>query len=227
MTQVLIYSIQPEHVLNFLNGLKTIEVRKRDLPQWAKDKIDRGEVVQGYGYCTKGKPLLSLRWCYGDDTKGCYELSNSIMSPYNKILNGLVVAKFEVSGTTRYVDCSGCTNNENGYECQNDFMYLLSVDPVLRKATCLTSDEIEDYGNGADLYAHHITNVQPVNMELGEFYKHDYVYAEQKELPRERVMKQDGYLLATYDIAGLRWVIEPNKLTKAPQSFQSVWVKGE
>ena len=72
-----------------------------------------------------------------------------------------------IDGYVKYVDCSGCTNNENGYECQNDFMYLLSDDPVLRKATCLTSDEIEDYGNGKDLYALHISNVEIFDEVMG------------------------------------------------------------
>jgi hypothetical protein len=75
-------------------------------------------------------------------------------------LNGKVVARFWFDEYVKYVDCSDCSNNENGYECENDFMYLLSVDPILRKETCLTSDEIEDYGNGKDLYAWHIKNIE-------------------------------------------------------------------
>lgn len=208
MTQALLYSIAPQHMLNILNGLKTIEVRKRDLPQWAKDKLARGEIVQGYGYCTMGKPYL-------------------INHPYHSYmliddktfdnLNGLVVVKFEVSGTTRYVDCSGCTNTENGYECENDFMYLLSDDPILRKATCLEADEIEEYGNGKDLYAHHFTNIQPIEpMELSNFYSfgsqdhHDFITTSTMIQDDER-----------------KYYIKSYELRKAPQSFMTCWVKGE
>ena len=199
MKQALLYSINAEHLVNILNGRKTIEVRRRDLPQWAKDKLVRGEKVIGYGYCTKAEPYLNK-------DMGNWFLVRGIDYIGYPVLNGLVVVKFEVSGTTKYVDCSGCTNTENGYECQNNFMYLLSVDPVLRKATCLTPDEIEDYGNGADLYAHHITNIQPIEpMELSDFVTWDF----------ERWYGKDGNYT--------HW----KPLTKAPQSFQSVWVKGE
>jgi hypothetical protein len=215
MKQALLYSDTAQNVFNVLNGDKTIEVRKRDLPKWAKDKLARGDIVEGYGYCTKGKPILSN---YYDSIGGNYTFhsdysehflgSKETQSPY--ILNGRVVVKFEVSGTTRYVDCSGCTNNENGYECQNDFMYLLSVDPTLRKATSLTADEIEEYGNGKDLYAHHLSDITPVEMELGEFFN-DCGRIDTDEHGRE---------IGWHDV-GI------NPLTKAPQSFQTVWVKGE
>lgn len=209
MKQVLFYSIQSEPIANILNGRKTIEVRKRDLPQWAKDKLARGEIVQGYGYCTMGKPYLYA-------FNGTYIIDGTDKGSWGNVLNGLVVVKFEVSGTTKYVDCSGCTNTENGYECENNFMYLLSVDPTLRKATCLSADEIEDYGNGADLYAHHFTNIQPVNMELSNFYSfgsqdhHDFITT-------STMIKDDER--ATF--------IKSYKLRKAPQSFMTCWVKGE
>lgn len=207
MKQVLIYSIQSDPIANILNGLKKIEVRRRDLPQWAKDKLARGEKVIGYGYCTKGKPYL---------IKHPYHSYMLIDDKTFDNLNGRVVVKFQVSGTTRYVDCSGCTNTENGYECENDFMYLLSVDPILRKATCLEADEIEEYGNGADLYAHHITNIQPIEpMGIGEFYKCDSVI----EPP---ICEK---LFVTPEMQK----ICVNELTvqRPPQSFQTVWVKGE
>jgi len=207
MTQALLYKFKPQQMLDLLTGRLSIAVFKRDLPQWAKDKLARGEIVEGYGYCTKGKPYL-------------------INHPYHSYmliddnsfdnLNGLVVVKFEVSGTTRYVDCSDCTNTENGHECENDFMYLLSVDPTLRKSTCLTADEIEDYGNGADLYAHHLKNIQPVNMELGEFYKYGKDYG------------ADICEFSPFDYDNdLDNCLKSFQLTKATQSFQTVWVKGE
>lgn len=213
MNQVLLYSIQPRHALNILNGLKTIEVRKRDLPQWAKDKLAKGEKVVGYMYVTKGgKRLAKFPKGYVLD----FIKLHGAKVKLGIELNGLVVAKFEVSGTTRYVDCSDCTNTENGYECQNDFMYLLSVDPVLRKATCLTADEIEEYGNGANLYAHHFTNVQAIEpMELWEFISDKLVVSVCGNEPK------------CWNDTAKYFARKNQHLTKAPQSFQTVWVKGE
>ena len=200
MTQALLYSIAPEYINEIAIGNKTIEVRKRDLPQWAKDKLAKGEDVLGYGYCTNGKPYLYNAF-------GRLGLSN-ITHNELEFFNGKVVVKFRVSGTTKYVDCSGCTNNENGYECENDFMYLLSVDPILRKETCLTSDEIEDYGNGKDLYAHHLSDITPVEMELVEFYR---------EIKNGEIVVIG---VASYHDGKYYMSIE-----RPPQSFQSVWTK--
>jgi hypothetical protein len=199
MKQALLYKFKPQQMLDLLTGRLSIAVFKRDLPKWAKDKLARGEIVEGYGYCTKGKPYL-------------------INHPYHSYmliddnsfdnLNGLVVVKFEVSGTTRYVDCSDCTNTENGHECENDFMYLLSVDPILRKETCLTSDEIEDYGNGKDLYALHISKVEILDevMRLDDFVMWD----------EKRWYTDDN-----------AWATHWKPVTRPPQNMMSVWVKGE
>lgn len=173
MKQVLIYSIQPEHVLNFLNGRKTIEIRRRDLPQWAKDKLARGEIVQGYGYCTKGKPILSN---YYNSIGGNYTLhsdysehflgNKETQSPY--ILNGLVVFKFEVSGSDKIYDyhiVNGTVRVSSVYETDN-----LLQDELLDKA-CLTLNQISNYVGMNDSYAHHFTNIQPIEpMEIGELY---------------------------------------------------------
>lgn len=220
MIKVILYSIRPEHLINILNGKKQIEIRRRDLPQWAKDKLDRGEIVQGYGYCTKGKPLLVNDYYREKVNEVDWEVVDNFRlvksTDYLPIYNGLVVVKFQVSGTTKYVDCSDCTNNENGYECENDFMYLLSVDPILRKATCLEADELEAYGNGADLYAHHFTNIQPIEpMELSEFVSDKLIVSVCGNEPR--CWSDTANYFARKD----------QRLTKAPQSFMTAWVKEE
>lgn len=49
MTKSLMISIQPKHLVNILNGNKTLELRKtvpKDFKGWV------------YIYCTKGKPKL-------------------------------------------------------------------------------------------------------------------------------------------------------------------------
>lgn len=175
MKQVLLYSINAEHLANILNGLKTIEVRKRDLPQWAKDKLAKGEIVEGYGYCTKGKPCLYA-------FNGTYIIDGTDKGSWGNVLNGLVVVKFEVSGV-------GKIDNEPSYH--DDWLKF-------GKQACLDEEQWYQYftwskdGGG---YAHHLTNIQPVNMELGEFEV--WYGGEESFYP----------------------------LKRASQSFQSVWVK--
>lgn len=199
--KVLIYSIEPEYIEKIANGQKTIEVRKRSLPQWALNKLEQGGIVNAYGYCIKRGSILS-------NDIGSYTTYH--MPPRykrNTDLNGKVVIKFQVSGTTKYVDCSDCTNTENGYECENEFMYLLSVDPILRKSTCLEADEIEEYGNGADLYTHHLTNIQLIEpMKISDFYK---VLSEKE---KSLLWKMN---LPTW-----------KKISKPPQSFMTAIIYG-
>ena len=171
------------------------------MPQWALNKLKQGGIVNAYGYCIKRGNILS-------NDIGSYTTYH--MPPRykrNTDLNGKVVVKFQVSGTTKYVDCSDCTNNENGYECQNDFMYLLSVDPVLRKATCLSADEIEKYGNGADLYAHQLTNITAIEpMKISDFYK--------------VLSEKEKSLLWEMDLP--MW----KRISKPPQSFMTAIIYG-
>ena len=77
-------------------------------------------------YIARRKPYLY----YGDLTQQ-YEIDD-YKNKWGDEFNGTIPVKVVIDGYVKYVDCSDCTNNENGYECQNDFMYLLSVDPILR-----------------------------------------------------------------------------------------------
>jgi len=197
--KVLIYSIEPEYIEKIANGQKTIEVRKRSLPQWAMDKIAKGEVVNGYGYCTKGKSRLA------QSPIGRIFIQNK--PKIGRELNGLIVVKFQVSCSNRYVDYSGCNNNENGYECENEYMYQLCELQNELKKTCLTCDELESYGNGADLYAHHLTNIQPIEpMKISNFYK--------------VLSEKEKNLLWEMDLP--MW----KRISKPPQSFMTAYIYG-
>ena len=204
MKKSLLISIQPQWLLKILNGDKTYEVRKV-VPKWVIEKLDRGETVEAYLYCTKGKPYLY----YGDLTQQ-YEIDD-YKNKWGDEFNGTIPVKVVIDGYVKYVDCSDCTNNENGYECQNDFMYLLSVDPILRKETCLTSDEIEDYGNGKDLYALHISKVEILDKSMILMQLHE------KDVDIKcGTLKNDEETIRCY---------EEHRITKAPQNMMSVWVK--
>ena len=224
MTKSLLISIQPQHLLKVLNGDKTYEVRKV-VPKWVLEALERGETVEAYLYCTKGGQALSSRFkTVENGSELYYTLFHDRRLPYMKILNGTIPVKVVIDGYVKYVDCSDCTNNENGYECQNDFMYLLSVDPVLRKATCLTSDEIEDYGNGKDLYALHISKVEVLDevMELGEFYKTIH-YPKTSEYMTPHICEYKNVIKAY--CGNQDDCLKSFELKRPPQSFMTVWVK--
>lgn len=207
MTKAILLSVRPEHALNILNKTKTLELRK-SIPKGFKGWV--------YVYVTKAKPYLN---CWYGKCYLVYDYTYKELVDDNSIpLNGKVPMRFWFDEYVKYVDCSDCSNNENGYECENDFMYLLSVDPILRKETCLTSDEIEDYGKGKDLYAWHIKKLElfhrtidPIYnlikppLELSEFYKRDLdmeLFIDEEH--EERAYKRE-------------------QLTKAPQSWQYVY----
>jgi predicted transcriptional regulator len=194
--KAIVISIRPEHALNILNGSKTLELRKsvpKDFVGWV------------YVYVTKGKPLLVRMF-------GRYTLSDRRIEDLGDFtLSGKIVARFWFDEYVKYVDCIDCSNNENGYECENDFRYLLSVDPVLRKKTCLTSDEIEDYGNGKDLYAWHIKKLEVFDkpMALGEFYR-DYEVLSHDKYGNEIYSNDTPYF----------------QLKRGPQSWQYAYISG-
>ena len=83
----ILLSIRPEHLVNILNGKKTIEIRKNVLPL----------NIPVYLYCTKGKPYLVNFGDYEHPYKAGgigldFDLKN-IERHGAEILNGKVVAK--------------------------------------------------------------------------------------------------------------------------------------
>ena len=162
MRNILI-SIRPEFVSKILNGEKTIEIRKTRPSCELPCKV--------YIYCTKGKPYL---YRLNDDDN--FELTNNLrpqedcfVKDYN-VLNSKVVAEFTLNKVTKhkknFIDCEGnicynfkvCDVKNAGFD--RDVFSLLDFD-----------DFIEDYGNGKDLYAWHIENLEIYDKpkELSEF----------------------------------------------------------
>ena len=213
MKQALLYSINAEHLANILNGNKTIEVRKRDLPQWAKDKLARGEKVVGYGYCTKKQRTIMVlkkgEEMFGDVVDKTVFVKGEIANDYNKtrFMAGRVVVKFEVSGSEKH---EFTKTNIEPYGGFGEIVHSVYGFPIaLLEKCCLSMSQVEYYSGGDDLYFHHLTNIQPVNMELGEFYK-------------KGKYENSGFFMAHRNEYNFY-----KHLTKAPQSFQTVWVKGE
>ena len=153
MTKSLLISIQPQHLLNILNGDKTYEVRKV-VPKWVLEKLDRGETVEAYLYCTKGKPeLLNI----GD---GTYKLSQCNCNAYNQ-LNGTISVKVVIDGYKTIVS----TPSKDSY-CSHDRRIEIPFNLLLDRM-CLSHQQLIDYGQGKDLYALNISKVEILDEVMG------------------------------------------------------------
>jgi len=120
------------------------------------------------------------------------------------MLNGSIPCRFwfdEYIAYKYYAD-----DNTYFVKRPQDFGYR--ADEVLKRL-CLTRDELHTYGKGKDLYAIHIKKLEIFDkpMELGEFYR------DWDRFDTDSNGKEVGW----YDI-GI------NPLTKAPQSYQYVYV---
>ena len=150
--KAILMSIKPQHVANILNGLKTIEIRK---------KFPSDYVGWVYIYVTKGKDLLS------DDGYGKYYIVKSkeckdIIKSRNYHSNGKVVARFWCDKVGRI------SNYPYGYEMYLSGSILTRDIQVMKEneicaKACLTKQELrkyipcdkERYG-----YAIHINNIE-------------------------------------------------------------------
>jgi predicted transcriptional regulator len=191
--KAIMISIRPEHVVNILNGKKTLELRK---------SVPKGFVGWVYIYVTKAKPYLfnetrsSERFYTLEDDRHLDDVFN--------LLNGKVVARFWLDEYIAYK----YYKDDNTYFAKRiqDFGY--GAEEVLKRSY-LTRDEFKAYGKGKDLYAWHIKKLEIFDRpkELHHFY-----------IFRERII-QCGMDCPPY--------VDEVKttLTKAPQSWQYVWVK--
>ena len=209
MTKSLLISIQPQHFLNILNGDKTYEVRKV-VPKWVLEKLDRGETVEAYLYCTKGKPYLYTSYATNEDGYTYidgYGLTSLSYEP--RILNGLIPVKVVIDGY-HYITYGNLSPNEYGFVEKCDTYFPKNVDWVL-KDMCLSQKELNNYGNGKDLYALHISKVEILDevMGLGDFHR---------KARLGEVVTHNQYTL--FD-RGETFI----KIERPPVSMMSVWVK--
>lgn len=150
MKSVLI-SIQPKWVEKIANGEKTIEVRK------TAPKIDTP--FKCYIYCTKDKQSAFFTEQVFDGEKGKWAIPH--------LGNGKVVGEFVCDRVDEW-EC------KNRLEILESFpicraSYMLFVDDL--EKTCLTYDDLWDYGNGKPLYGWHISDLKIYDKpkELNEF----------------------------------------------------------
>lgn len=164
MKAVLI-SIQPKWCELIASGKKTVEVRK------TKPKID--VPFKCYIYCTQGGDWLTS--VNGKVQKPNHMVLDLVLDNKIEELNGKVIGEFVCDRIDVYpYDCHiGYPTPQ--YEGDDSFCdcgegYWITYKEI--EDSCLTQDELMDYGRGETLYGWHISNLviyeQP--KELSEFY---------------------------------------------------------
>lgn len=166
--KAILLSIQPQHVVNILNGEKTLELRKsvpKDFEGWV------------YIYCTKGKAkewLAKFYETYGMTKGYTYEemiFDNSIP------LNGKVVAKFwfdEYGEIGEYDQLAYTVRIDNG------IITKYGYPKELKEKMCLNDIEIDNYlytSKNGFLYGWHIKQLTIFDklLDLNDFELYKYV----------------------------------------------------
>jgi len=217
MTKSILISIQPQHLKNILNGDKTYEVRKV-VPKWVIEKLDRGETVEAYLYCTKGKPYLgdSFRVPYGKDDElivyGLFDKTytkNEIKKTTLNILNGTIPVKVVIDGYKTIVS----TPSKDAY-CSHDRRIEIPFNLLLDRM-CLSHQQLIDYGKGKDLYALHISKVEILDevMKLDDFVSDKLIVTVCGDEPK------------CYSDTAQYYARKNQTLQHPPMNMMSVWVK--
>lgn len=154
-------SIKPFHCGNIAVGRKGYEIRKT--------KPNISTPFKSYIYCTIGQKLNNgfggvseaLRqplWKLRNGTVVNY-LDVSTMDCFqSKLLNGKVIAEYICDEIQEWV----FDNETNSYDISDDDLAL----------TCLTQEQLWEYGKGKTLYGYHISNLKIYDepKELSDFY---------------------------------------------------------
>jgi hypothetical protein len=195
-------------MVNILNELAKYLVVKK-VNKDVLDKLDRGETVEAYLYCTKGKPYLYYNFgnkeyvlCDDKDNVTYYD------SDYQKVMgsnliNGTIPVKVVIDG---YIKMS-----RNNFDYTYGNMQLGNMTTFLKNCQ-LSHQQFMDYGNGKDLYALHISKVEILDevMKLGDMYNFKNDVSCEYWLLHEQHFKDCN--------------LYP-KLKRPPQNMMSVWVK--
>ena len=142
MSNEILISIKPEWVAKILKGEKTLEIRK------TAPKCELPCYV--YIYCTKSSTHSLFR-----KLDGSYAYEKCYMGKYD--LTGKVVAMFEL------MYCFPFESDISKYDLDSQEVFL--------KASCLTKEQILEYGKGKQLHAWEISELSIFDepKELSEF----------------------------------------------------------
>jgi hypothetical protein len=208
--KAILLSIKPEHALNILNGNKTLELRKN---------IPKGYIGWVYCYVTKGKPYLVYdEYLIGYHT---HKVDKNMLESFDLIYNSTIPFRFwfDDYSTLSYCDLDVYSDSEYIWQ-HNKYSKLCGLvdDEIFLTALNLEYQDVINYGfdkknkRQKDLYAWYIKRLEIFDdpMKLSDFAK-DCDYIDTDENGKE-----------------VSWHYIPlGTLTKAPQSWQYVWVKGE
>ena len=196
MNKAILISIRPEHLVNILNGTKTLELRKsvpKDFKGWV------------YIYCTKGRKDVLYKYKDKYYTNHYLTFTDCV-----EVLNSKVVAMF-------WFDDYIKLDYEDTYSDEFYWRNSIISGKELEKATCLSQYDIVDYGKKKPLYAWHIKQLEIFDTpkELSEFYKTNIPY-----------MGISGieYALDYYGKEKVDNILKYS-LKRPPQSWQYVYIK--
>lgn len=155
MNKELLISIKPEHLVNILNGKKTLELRKtvpKDFKGWV------------YLYCTKSKPYYEPR-INGITNQKMWNIHNDFI--YHTDINGKVVARFWFDEFAELNPNNIFGENLIDYE-QYDNRYpdeYIEQSGVidtkfLEELTQVSLEDMQKYSKGKYIYAWHIKKLE-------------------------------------------------------------------
>lgn len=155
-------SIKPFHCGNIAIGKKGYEVRKT--------KPNIPTPFKAYIYCTRDKVILFYRSRYRNDfivykPKFYKDTEILLLQNGHTVFNGKVIGEYICDEIQEWV----FDNETNSYDISDDDLAL----------TCLTQEQLLEYGKGKTLYGYHITNLKIYDepKELSKFYnKHCYYF---------------------------------------------------
>lgn len=207
MTKSLLISQPSSRMVNVLNELAKYLVVKR-VNKEVIDKLDRGETVEAYLYCTKSGQALSSRFksIDGDGNGLYYTLFHDRRLPYMKILNGTIPVKVVIDGY------DVITKDRMSISEINYVSRVLTNEKYLLEDTCLTKEQLTSYLGLKGGYALHISKVEILDevMKLGDMYNFKNDVSCEYWLLHEQHFKDCN--------------LYP-KLKRPPQNMQSIWVK--
>ena len=155
-----VISIKPKHVMNILNGDKTVEIRTTCPKEW-KDYLNGKtnkipEPIDFYIYCTIDKKHLVAPfhfqegWFYREFNEHT-NYANGCTAYMGEVINGKVVAKFTLLAIKKF----------NSRSFTETATKTVRIDTKTCKSTssCLSYEEIRDYCKGTIAYAWYIDNL--------------------------------------------------------------------
>ncbi|MDE5671452.1 MAG: hypothetical protein K2J59_08335 [Eubacterium sp.] len=135
-------SIKPFHCENIAIGRKGYEVRKT--------KPNISSPFKSYIYCTKPKSLYDWGLCIDleiQDVRKYFKINKDYLTSRDyPILDGKVIGEYICDEIQEWV----FDNETNSYDISDDDLVL----------TCLTQEQLWEYGKGKTLYGYHISDLK-------------------------------------------------------------------